>query len=361
MGTKKKSKTKSSSTQTEKPLDLVMPGYNTIAQGVEKGLQDIQGVNYTGDFLAQPGDLQNQMPAAWQKAAGTVGQLVPQAQNFIQQGLQGPQFGDSPNLAAGMQSFGSTSPEGMQGAINAAIHPYMQQLTQNILPSLQSAGIESGAYGGSRSQQTLPGMAIADAGESAQRVAAALAFEDFQKQQERTLQGYGLSTDRGLGEASALTSRLGVMPGMFNTAASLAGGEAEFLGNAAQGDLMNRQMGIDNALKQFQYDMTRPFMGYDVAGNILGNMTQGYGTTSGTSKSTTTEKTGGLGNIVAGVGGLAAAAAGMPGLGSLLGGASGALPGMQSMGSLMGSIPQRPIYGAGSITGWDPSNSIVPG
>jgi len=306
-----------------------MPGYNTIAQGVERGLQDIQDVNYTGDFLAQAGDLQNQMPGIYQNAASQAGGLVPMLQNTFAQSQQGVNFGDSPQLNWGMQSFANTNPEGMQGAVNAAIHPYMQQLTQNVLPSLQSAGIESGAYGGSRSQQTLPAMAIADAGESAQRVAAALAYQDFADQQSRILQGYGLSTERGLGEGSLMNQRWAMAPELAGSIMNTLGGQADFSQMASQADLGNRQLEIDNALKQFQYDMTRPFMGYDVAGNILGNMTQGYGTTTMDSKSKTTEKTGGLGNVVAGLGGLAMGIAGMP----MAGGAS---LGGNILGSLLG-------------------------
>ena len=333
MGSKKKSKTKSSSTTEQKPLELVMPGYNTIAQGVERGLADIQGVDYTGDFLAQAGALQNAMPGIYQGAASTAGGLIPQLQNVFNQSQQGVNFGDSPLLASGMQSFGGTNPGGMQDAVNAAIHPYMQQLQQNVLPSLQSAGIDSGAYGGIRGQQTLPLMAMADAGESAQRVAAALSYEDFKDQQARILSGYGLSTERGLGEGQLMNQRWGMAPELAGSIMDVLGGQTDFSQKASVADLGNRQLEIDNALKQFQYDMTRPFMGYDVAGNILGNMTQGYGTTNSQSKSTTTEKSGGLGNVVAGLGGLAMGIAGMPMsggaslggnmLGSLLGGGGG--------------------------------------
>jgi hypothetical protein len=233
----------------------------------------------------------------------------------------------------------------MQGAVNAAIHPYMQELTENILPQLQSQGIESGAYGGTRSMQTLPLQAIAQQGEQAQRVAAALAFEDFQKQQERTLQGYGLSTDRGLGEADLMTQRYGMAPEMSDAIMRLAGGQAEYANMASTADLGNRQLAIDNALRQFQYDMTRPFMGYDVAGNILGNMTQGYGTTTNQGTSTTTEKTGGMGNVVAGLGGLAMAAAGMP----MAGGGS---LGGSILGSLMKKAPAAAAPQTQPFAGW---------
>lgn len=355
MSSKKKTKTSSTSHQEQKPLDLVMPGYNQIAAGISQGLGDIQDVQFTGDFIAQPGDLQNAMPGAWNTAAGTVGGLIPMGQEMLNMGMQLPSFADSPQLNAGMLSFASTNPQGMQGAVNAAIDPYMRQLTESVLPSLQSAGIESGAYGGSRSQATLPAMAIADAGEQAQRVAAALAYEDFQNQQARILQGYGLSTERGLGEASALTQRLSIQPELLNTVAGLAGQQAEYQGLGAQADLVNRQMAIDNALKQFQYDMTRPFMGYDVAANILSQMTAGYGTTDSTSKSKTTEKTGGLGNVVAGLGGLAAGIAGIPGIGSVFGG------GTTPFAAPSVSIPQMPIYGVNSMTGWDPNRPIIGG
>jgi hypothetical protein len=330
MGSKKKSTTKSSGTQVQKPLDLVMPGYNTIAQGVEKGLGDIANVNYTGDFLAQPGDLQNQMIGNYQTAGNTVGGLIPQMQNTFQQSQGGVNFADSPQLDWGMQSFANTNPQGMQGAVNAAIDPYMKQLTQQVLPSLKSAGIESGAYGGSRSQQTMPLMAIDQAGEQAQKVAAALAYQDFADQQARILQGYGLSTDRGLGEGQIMNQRWAMAPEIANSIMSLAGGQADFQQMASTQDLGNRQMAIDNALKQFEYDMTRPFMGYDVAGNILGNMTQGYGTTTNQQKSTTTEKSGGLGNIAAGIAGIGGALASLP-----MGG--GASLGGNMLGSLLGA------------------------
>jgi len=344
MGSKKKTKTKSSQESVAKPLDIVMPGYNTIASGVERGLADIQDVNYTGDFLAQAGDLQNAVPGAYLEAGRTAGSLIPQMQDIWGQMGQGATFGDSPTLASGMQSFGGTNPGGMQDAVNAAIHPYMQQLTEHILPSLQSAGIESGAYGGTRSQQTIPLMAVRDAGESAQRVAAALAYEDFKGQQDRILQGYGLSTQRGLGEADVMTSRYGMAPEMSDAIMRLAGGQAEYANMASTADLGNRQLEIDNALRQFQYDMTRPFMGYDVAGNILGNMTQGYGTTTSKGTSTTTEKTGGLGNVVAGLGGLAMAAAGMP----MAGGGS---LGGSILGSLMKKAPTAPAGPAWDVSG----------
>jgi len=332
MGSKKKTKTKTQQTTEAKPLDLVMPGYNTIASGVERGLADIQDVNYSGDFLAQAGDYQNRMPGIYADAAGTAGSLIPQLQDVFAQSQQGVNFGDSPLLSSGMQSFGSTNPLGMQGAVDAAIHPYMQQLTQNILPGLQSAGIESGAYGGTRSQQTMPLMAIADAGESAQRVAAALAYEDFKGQQDRILQGYGLSTDRGLGEGQIMNQRWQMAPELAGSIMDTLGGQTDFSQKASIADLGNRQLEIDNALKQFQYDMTRPFMGYDVAGNILGNMTQGYGNTNMQGTSTTTEKTGGMGNVVAGLGGLAMAAASLPtGGGATLGGSL--------LGSLLGPKP----------------------
>jgi hypothetical protein len=344
MGTKKKSTTKSSGTTEQKPRDIVMPGYNTIASGVTQGLNDIQGVNYTGDFLAQAGELQKALPGVYQSAAGQIGGLIPQAQGFIDMGAMMPSFADSPLLSSGMQSFGSTNPAGMTGAVNAAIDPYMRQLTEQILPGLQSQGIESGAYGGTRSTQTLPLMAIQQQGEQAQRVAAALAYEDFQNQQNRILEGYGLSTERGLGEANAITGRLGAMPGVFDMTTDLIGGQADYLTDAAQADLGNRQLEIDNALRQFQYDMTRPFMGYDTAAGILGSMTQGYGTTTSQNKSTTTEKTGGLGPIAAGIGGLAMAAAGMP----MAGGAS-------LGGNLLGSLFNK----TAPVPTWDVSGTYM--
>jgi hypothetical protein len=323
MGSKTKTVEKQSGTSTATPLAMVMPGFNKVAEGVTAGLDQLPNVQYHGDYVAQPGDLQTSLPGAYQTAANTVGGLLPGAQQLYAQAGQGPNFGDSPALGSGMQSFASTNPGGMQGAVNAAIDPYMKQLTQSVLPSLQSAGIESGAYGGSRSQQTLPALAIQQAGEQAQKVAAAMAYQDFTDQQSRILQGYGLSTDRGLGEASALTQRMGVLPGMMEGISRTAGSQADLLGQAGSIDLANRQSVIDNQLKQFQYDMTRPFMGYDTAAGILSQLSQGYGTKVSDSTNTTTQSSGGLGNVVAGLGGLAATVAGFPGAGSALSGLLG--------------------------------------
>jgi len=351
MGTKKKTKTSSSGTQTSKPLDLVMPGYNQIASGVSRGLDQIQNVNYGGDFIAQPGDWQNMMPEMWAQASGNAGNTLPYGWNMLNMGSQMAGFGDSPSLASGMQSFGDTNPNGMTGAVNAAIDPYMRQLTEQILPSLQSSGIESGAYGGSRGQQTLPLMAIQQQGEQAQRVAAALAYEDFQNQQNRVLQGYGLSTERGLGQDAALSQRMGVTGSLMGDVINAGGAQAEMMGQGATADLANRQMSIDNALKRFQFDMTRPFMGYDTATDILSRLTSGYGTTASQNKSTTTESTSGLGPIVAGGLGLASMAAGLPMgggaslggsvLGSLFGGGGAVNP----FTGLAGGIPGIPGIG----------------
>lgn len=340
MGSKKKSKTSSTTHQESKPLDIVMPGYGQIASGVSNALNQVQGVNYNGDFVAQPGTHALAAPGMYADAANQALSLVPQAQSFVDQAGMGPQFGlGLPVLQQAMQGFGSTSPQGMQGAVDAAIQPYMRQLTEQVLPSLQSAGIESGAYGGTRSQQTLPGLAIRDAGRMAQEVAANLVYQDYNAAAQRQLEAYGLDTARGLGESQANTARLSITPELLNSVMRMSGGAADLMNQAGQLETANAQAGINNNLQRFNYDMTRPFMGYDTATDILSRLTAGFGTTDQQSKSKTTEKTGGLAPIIQGglglASGIASMAMGAPPIASAFGGGAGG-------GSLVSSL-----FGAG--------------
>lgn len=340
MGSKKKSRTQFSQTQTSKPLDMVMPGYQNIATGVNNALNSVQGVNYGGDFVAQPGQYSLAAPGMYADAAQQALSLVPTAQSFVNQAAANPNFGlGLPVLQQATQGFGSTNPQGMEGAVNAAIQPYMRQLTEQILPSLQSAGIESGAYGGTRSQQTLPALAIRDAGRQAQEVATGLAFQDYNMAQARALEAYGLDTSRGLGEHGAMTQRLAMTPELLNSVMRMSGGAADLMNQAGQLDQANAQAGINNELQRFNYNMTRPFMGYDTATDILSRLTSGFGTTDASGKSKTTEKNSGLGSIVQGGLGLASAigsmALGVPPIGAFGGGAGGG----SLVSSLFGSKP----------------------
>lgn len=315
MGSKKKSETKTvqDSTQTATPWGPVTPGLQTIAGHISNVLPSLDNLNYTGDFVAQPGQLAMQVPDLYQQASQRALSLIPQAQQALAGTLTGPRF-EGPGLEGSYSSFAGTNPGGMDAAVRAAVDPVYRNLTENLLPSLQSSAIESGAYGGTRAMNVLPSQTIADANREMMNLAAGMRYQDFVEQQQRQQAAYGLGTQRGLGEAEVMTGRYGLTPDLLDSIMRMSGGAAELAAAGGQAETGNRQAQIDNALQQFQYQMNRPFMGYDVATDLLTRIGQGYGTTTGhsTGSQTTVEKTGGLAPILGAALGAASMAMGLP-------------------------------------------------
>jgi hypothetical protein len=313
MGTKNKTTETSNQTQTAAPPSWALPQMQAIAGGIMSGLGTIQGLPaYTGDFVAQPGAISQSAPQAYLDAAAMARSLVDPAQAALNQSMVMPTFADSPNLSAATSGFGSTNPGGMDAAVRAAINPVYQSLTESILPSLQSSGIESGAYGGTRAQQTLPGQALRDFDTQAGNIAATMNYQDFTDTANRVLQAYGLSTTRGLGSANVLTDRLGLTPELLDSIMRMSGGAAELTNQAGQLQDANSQAAINNALQKYQYSVEQPFMGYDVATDLISKLAGGYGTTTSQGTNTTVSKTGGLAPILGGALGLAGMAMGLP-------------------------------------------------
>lgn len=315
MGSKKKTTTTQTgnSTQTSTPAGYALPGMQQIGSYINSVLPTLQDINYTGDFVAAPSELSLGVPGLYQNAAQTALGLVPQAQDAFMQSLQAPTF-EGPGLEGTYSSFGASNPGGMAGAIAAATNPIYRNLTENLLPSLQSSAIESGAYGNSRALNTLPSMVIGNANRDMQELAATMTYQDFVDQQQRQQQAYELATGRGLGAADVMTQRFGMTPDMLDSIMRLSGGAAELQAAGGQADEANRQAVIDNAMKEFEYQMNRPFMGYDVATDLLTRLTAGFGTQAGefSNKSKTVESTGGMGNVLAGALGLASMIGGFP-------------------------------------------------
>lgn len=315
MGSKKKTTTTQTgnSTQTNTPAPYALPGMQQIGNYISGVLPSLQNINYTGDFVAAPSDLSLGVPNLYQQAANTALGLVPQAQGALNGAMQAPTF-EGPGLEGSYNSFAGSNPGGMEAAIQAAINPVSRNLMETILPSLQSSAIDSGAYGNSRAMTTLPAIAIGTANRDMQELAAQMTYQDFVDQQERQQSAYGLGTERGLGEAGVMTDRYGMTPDLLDSIMRLSGGAAELQAAGGQADEANRQAVIDNAMKQFEYQMNRPFMGYDVATDLLTKLTAGFGTQAGefSNKSKTVESTGGMGNVLAGALGLASMIGGFP-------------------------------------------------
>jgi len=251
MGSKTTNKTSTNQTATAAPPSWAQPTMEQLAQQIMSGVGAVQAVpQYTGGFVAQPGALQLAVPQGYLDAATMANSLVPQAQQALMQSFQTPTFDvTGQQLQGALGSYGSTNPGGMDAAVRASIDPVYRQLTESILPSLQSSGIESGAYGGSRALSALPSMALHDFDQSAGNIAAQLAYQDYNDTANRTLQAYQEATSRGLGSADTLTQRLGLTPDLLDSIMRLSGGSAELQAQAAGYDTANQQAVIDNALR----------------------------------------------------------------------------------------------------------------
>ena len=212
-------------------------------------------------------------------------------------------------------SFSSTLPTAgfqaapahdLTGVINASIDPVMKQLLERVLPSIKSDALSAGAYSGDRAMATLPGLAVREATSEAERIAAQLGYQNFndtenrrltawQGDQDRLLQGYGAETDRNLGSADLMTSRMSQLPGLLDTIMRISTSQGDLLSAAGGAETGRDQAVINDALARDSSSTTRPFAGLDIASNLLSTLSNRYGTTDSTGSSTTVEKTGGLG------------------------------------------------------------------
>lgn len=321
MGTK--TKTKTNETQTAAPPSWTMPGISDLAGQVNAKVAGLDpNAAYKGDFIAQPGVLDQGIAQGYQGNADISRMMSLPALGAVGMNATPASFATND---LGNQGFGSYDASAIQPVIQAAIQPYMRQLQEQVLPGLQSAGIESGAYGGTRAMETLPGMAIRDSGRQMQELSTQIALNDFQNQQQRQQQAYGMASDRGLGEAGTLTQRLGQLPDLLDTVMRMQTGATEMDVQAAAYDRALRQSELDNAFQRQQYGVQAPFEGMGQAASLLGQLSGNYGTTTRTG--TTTQSTGGAGQVMQGALGLGmmGLSAFAPGAGSAGGGALSSL------------------------------------
>lgn len=328
-----KSKTKttttgsSNSTQTSTPTPWgpALPGLTNLAGATNNAITAAQGVPlYQGDFLALPGQLQQQVPGMYMDSSALAGSLVDPALNAANNtNWQMPTF-NGPSLDQGTQTFGSYDATQVQPVIEAAMAPYLRQLQEQILPGLQSSGIESGAYSNDRAFAVMPQTALRDTSRMAAEVGSGIAFQDFLQQQQRLQNAYQMDTTRGLGQADVLTQRLGMYPELLDNAMRMSTGQADLASQAAAYDTAMRQAEINNALARDTYNVQAPFRGLDMGANILSTFSPyasqyQTGTQDYRSQSTQTQSQPLAGQILQGAMGIGSMVAGFPGLGTALG------------------------------------------
>lgn len=326
MGSKKVTNQTTHQTQTAAPPAWTLPGLELASSKVIDALGQVPGSKYTGDFIALPD--QNAIGGvmdAYSRAAAMANELAGYARANLPQETR----------------YDAGSGMDLNPVISAALKPAYQQLTEQILPSIRSGGIESGAYSGNRALEVLPGQALRDWSASAQDTASRIAFEDYNAREARRLAGY--QTD-----VSAALDRARMLPELTDNIMRLGTASGDLL---AQNEALRQQTAqqvINNALARNQYEWQFPFQGLDIASTLLSRLSGGYGTTTSDGTSRTVEKTGGLGAVAQGVLGAASLAAGLGAfgpLGAVAGAGSGVLGnvagtgGIGMMGGLAGISP----------------------
>lgn len=307
MGTTVKNETNETATNT--PPSWAQPGLEELGRRITSIIPTVPGEQYTGDFLAPPSGLEGEMPGRYLDTADFMRSMSLPAMGAVDASMMAPTF----NMAGGpnVRSFGQYDPTGVQSVIEAAMQPAFRQLTEQVLPGMASSGLASGSYGGTRNAATVPGQAIRDTMGEVSRMATQIGYQDFSDFENRNLQAYGLDTERGLGTANTLTQRLSQFPELMNTVLRLQTGATDTEASAAAYDRTLRQNEIDNQLAQFDYGVRYPYQGLDVAAALLGQIANPWGTR--TSTGTSTQSSGGLGQLLQGAMGLGATALGMPG------------------------------------------------
>jgi hypothetical protein len=283
---KSKSKTKTDQTQTNAPPAFTAPWLEQAAGMTGNALNSLPTTHYTGPMVAgmTPEQLAG-ITAAWGNTAANAGNLG--------QVLQG----QIPNLTHSSMNFTTQLPDTsyqladrqqLDSVINAAIHPVQQQLMEQILPGITNSALAAGAYSNDRATGVMPQTAIRDFGDSAQRIAAQLGYEDYNNYENRRLQAYGMQTQNAQ-QNYALDSarqgqisgdelqRLQLLPEYVNQTLHTQASQGDLLRMAAELDTANRQAGIQNQVGMDQYASTAPFMGLDAASQILARLSGNYG------------------------------------------------------------------------------------
>jgi hypothetical protein len=164
------------------------------------------------------------------------------------------------DVAGGKFLDPATNPT-LQGNINAAQAPVMEQLQRQILPGLKGQSIGMNAFGSDRSMLR-EGQAIGDTTEALGRIAAEMIGENYNRERQYQM----------------------MAPELFQQAFG-----AEMLPMAALAQLgdterMLQQLGINDVIGSRQLNATLPFLGLDTAAQIFGAAPYSTSTSTQTTK-----------------------------------------------------------------------------
>lgn len=181
----------------------------------------------------------------------------------------------------GNMAFNVGDNTALQGAIDANIRPVLENFNETLVPQLKSAAIESGAYGGSKFNETGERLAR-DTQRNLGDIAANLTYQDFM--QKRELGQQDLAQRRQLLQQGNLLEGQGAntATSLFNLGLGQDLQMADIFSNVADRERGFEQQDINDAIALFDESRLSPFMGLGdyaalvngVAGSAGGTQTQ---------------------------------------------------------------------------------------
>lgn len=242
-----------------------------IFSRAQSAFESIQPGNYTGNFFS-PVDTRELLGIGQRENVignnQNLGESSKTGISTIADRLSSGKYLEPMN----MEFQGLDDPSIVQGAINSQLNPVRENLMESILPQTASAAIEGGAYGGSRFQD-LQGRALRDYSAKATDTAGKYAFEDLSER--RTLGQKDLSERRSLAPAlfAAEQSAASMLPELEKSVFDLELAPGKALTELGAEARRLDQIGIDEALAQYDSATSQPFRGLDTYANLI----QGFG------------------------------------------------------------------------------------
>lgn len=265
------------SPQQQELMGLALPGVRQFAANVPQ--------RYQGSTVAgfDPSQAQGQEQALG--AAGSVGTLANQGAST------------TGNLLS-QDPFSPTTNPALRGAIDAAVRPVYQNLTDTALPAIRSSSAQTGNFGGSR-QGIAEGLAMRGAGQTAADTASKITEDVYKTNVDAQLKALGLLPQTQQAQLAEATTTSGV------------------------GDVRQQmaQRLLDQQVGNFNYDQYAPFLQSKEIMSLLTGLPGGSTVTTG-SVPQQNKAMSALGGAAAGA---TLGSAIMPGIGTGIGAAGGAL------------------------------------
>ena len=296
------------------PPAYLQPYLTDIAAQAQTAYNAVPKGGFSGQLVASPTSAQTQALQMQKGVANSLGNFGQPTLNIANDFATKSQSGYY--TQPGTQGFTPTN-IGTEAAVNAYLNPVKQQLQNDILPSLASNAIQSGAYGGSRYYTEMGNQIDQNYTQKAADIAAQIGYGEQVRQQDQIFQDNQMRAQL-MPELFKLEQSAGlVAPELANTGVSQLLTPSSILGSAGQAEQLFNQDVLDEAYQQYMLDIAGPFAGLDQYASIVSGTPFG-GTSTGT---TTGARPSGGSNFLSGAlgGGMAAygLASAIPALGFL--------------------------------------------